>query len=50
MPMITIIVLVVFVLWTRDVFFPAPPKSKTPEEAFGEAIAKYLKEGVKTRQ
>jgi hypothetical protein len=36
---------VVFYLFTQNVFAKPPEKPK-PEEEFGKAIAKYLKEGT----
>ncbi|MGF1568496.1 MAG: hypothetical protein ACFCVD_10570 [Nodosilinea sp.] len=38
---------VVLYLFTRDVF--SKPKKKTEEEILGEALVKYLKEGVQVR-
>lgn len=47
MPVIIIVGIVVLFLWTKEIFFTAPPK-KDPEEVFGEALAKYLKAGINT--
>lgn len=48
---IAILIVLAFVaLWTRETLFPEPPKPKTPEEQLGEAIANYLKAGIKIRK
>ncbi len=41
---------ILVILWTQEVLGQKPEKKKTPEEKLGEAIAEYLKAGIKIRK
>jgi len=40
---------IIVVLWTQETLVEKPKEKKTPEEKLGEAIADYLKAGIKIR-
>lgn len=40
---------IIVVLWTQETLIEKPQKKKTPEDKLGEAIAEYLKSGIKIR-
>jgi hypothetical protein len=44
-----IVIFVVFVFHTIDCFFKPPKPEKTVDEKLGEALAEYVKKGVKIR-
>ncbi|WP_017301293.1 hypothetical protein [Nodosilinea nodulosa] len=47
---LTIILVLVFIVWTNATLFPPAPKKKTVDEKLAEAITDYLKEGFKIRK
>lgn len=40
---------VLVILWTQETLVEKPKEKKTPEDKLGEAIAEYLKSGIKIR-
>ncbi|MDJ1170745.1 hypothetical protein PMG71_15035 [Roseofilum sp. BLCC_M154] len=40
---------ILVILWTQETLVEKPQKKKTPEDKLGEAIAEYLKSGIRIR-
>ncbi|MGB3199634.1 MAG: hypothetical protein WBA99_01955 [Nodosilinea sp.] len=46
---LTIVLILVFILWTNETLFPKKPPKKPVEEQLADAIKDYLKEGIQVR-
>lgn len=44
-----IVASIVLYFFTKSIFFPEKPKEKSKEAMLGDALVKYLEEGVRTK-